>query len=61
MKNHTEWVVNNLELVNNPEPIPLASAEPEFVVLMQWAVEEPAKITLKGRNMPGSKTLDLVA
>ena len=43
MKNYTERVVNNQEPVNNPELVPLASVEPEFVVLMLLVVEESAK------------------
>ena len=40
------WVVNTLELV------PLASVEPDIVVLKLLVVEWPAKWTLKGRDMP---------
>ena len=43
MKNYIEWAVDNLELVNIPEPVPLASVEPEFVILVQLVVEESAK------------------
>ena len=43
VKNYIEWVVNTRGLVNNPEPVPLASVEPEIVILMLLVVGLLAK------------------
>ena len=43
VKNYIEWAVDNLELVNIPEPVPLASVEPEMVILMLLVVDLSAK------------------